>query len=852
MVAMSSQRWAQPSVSFAEPVLGPQANTIQEPQSQLYNAFETPSPGAMEQLDVKVRELASLRNAAYGPVELVAEPGTLLTGCNGSTATVGTKLPPAPAASVHTIPRSMMVSPGPDDETLRQGRMMRERRQLIDWGENLYKQVERLEQDRSDLERRYMDSQGELEQTRRRCAELERVLHEGGGAGSASAVGENNDLRKQLAAYAVEIDVLREEKSGLERTIGDAQQTIHRLGLDHEGFMQQVNDLNSSHSTLKKKLEQTDSQRASESKQKTALEARISELQKELTAAKESLQHEQDQHRRRLDELSQASQHGQHKDERYEELLGTVQPLKDTLKALQDDYVRQTMEFSQFIDIVRHKQTEAEQGLQDALREVTAHGDSAYKMGMEMDRLKQEHSENLDSSLRAQQESNLGLEQQLQGARHELAQAQYRIQQGAAMEQQLRAQAAQDQAEIQKLQAQLGRRKDTGPGPAWAKRAHQQNITKEMKLCRDGRDLWKVHEGSSQKKETRFVQINDWEMLMKWSKTPGKMTSTCTSLDLYSVIRLDYGPMSRPSVLHDGEPWLCFSLYSTKRSYDFICPNEEVVRAFVLTISRLCNWASGVIPTRQKFESLKGWCKIEEQCYKNKTSLPVALIKAAGITSRRQQVTGLSAPGERTQYPGTGSASSTPPTPNMQSSSGAPPQAPPPPGSGYQTGLPPGAYSTVQVPPPAPGTPGSSYQQPPPSGAYQQPPPSGAYQQPPPSSAYQQPPPSGAYQQPPPSGAYQQPPPGVYSAAPPPPPPRPSSGGVPPGVYQPAPPPPYAQSQGGGTPYPYGAPQGQPPPSGYSTGYGCPAPPPPASPAGSAPYPAAPSGTAGCAGYPPQ
>merc|ERR1712113_1059775 len=111
--------------------------------------------------------------------------------------------------------------------------------------------------------------------------------------------------------------------------------------------------------------------------------------------------------------------------------------------------------------------------------------------------------------------------------------------------------------------------------------------------------------------------VSDSEMLMKWSKTPGQLTRSFTRLDLYDVIRLEYGCMSRPCMLHeDALPWLCFSLYTTKRSYDFICPDENTVRAYVLVLSRLCNWASGSIQTRGKFECAKGWCKVESMCAK--------------------------------------------------------------------------------------------------------------------------------------------------------------------------------------------------------------------------------------------
>mmetsp|Transcript_48463 Transcript_48463/g.113424 ORF Transcript_48463/g.113424 Transcript_48463/m.113424 type:complete len:774 (-) Transcript_48463:129-2450(-) len=766
-----SQRWSEPSVGIGDGLI--RANP--SGQHDLYHALDTTT--TLEQLQgLKVPELASLRNAAYGPVEVVAEPGTYQTGCNG---TVVSKLPPAPEPSVQqvqAVPRSMLVS-APDSDMVRQGKLMRERRQLIDWGENLYQQVDRLEQDKGDLERRYMESQSDLEQTRRRCAELERLLHEGAGA---PTVGENSDLRKQLAAYAVEIDVLREEKAGLERTISDAQQSLQRLGLERDGYLQQVNDIASSHTSLQQKLEKLDSDRANEVKLKAAAEGRLNDTKKELTTAHESLQHEQEQHKRRLDALRQAEQQLRLKDEQYGELLDVVQPLTDNLKVLQDNYVRQTREYEQFIENVRRKQFEGDQTLQEVLHQVSADDTSAYQMGMEMDRLRQEHSQQLvdaDSYRRMQSESSVSLEQQLQASRLELGQAQQHLAQSAANEQQYAAQVAAQQAEIQHLKDHIARRRPPGPGPPWARRALEHNIAREMKLASTGTDLFKVHDGSGQKKEARFVVISDGEMLMKWSKTPGRLSSSCTNLDLYSVIRLDYGSMSRPAILHDEQPWLCFSLYSTKRSYDFICPNEAVTRAYVLTLSRLCNWASGAVQTRSRFEYLKGWCKIEESCYKKKTSLSAALIRAAGITSRRTRQSGLALPGEREQPPG--GASQQPPTP--QSAYGAPTAS----AAGYQPPVAP-AYPAAVTPASAPGY------QPPAAPTYP------AAVAPAPAPGY---PPLVA-------PAY----PAAVAPAPAP--------GV---VYQPTPPPPYSQPAAGGNPYapPAGAPQYAAPQ--YPTGYPAPA-----------------------------
>merc|ERR1719198_494527 len=120
--------------------------------------------------------------------------------------------------------------------------------------------------------------------------------------------------------------------------------------------------------------------------------------------------------------------------------------------------------------------------------------------------------------------------------------------------------------------------------------------------------------------------------------------SGCSGVDLYEVIRIEYSHMTRACVIYpDVEPWLTFSVYTSRRSYDFICPDERTVRAFVLTLSRLCPWAPGRVPTRSRFVALKGWCKVQEHCIKEKKSLVQLLLEAvrsAEPTMRHSSSTG--------------------------------------------------------------------------------------------------------------------------------------------------------------------------------------------------------------------
>merc|ERR1711974_539513 len=93
------------------------------------------------------------------------------------------------------------------------------------------------------------------------------------------------------------------------------------------------------------------------------------------------------------------------------------------------------------------------------------------------------------------------------------------------------------------------------------------------------------------------------------------------------------GSMARASVIHKGAsdepPWQCFTLYTIKCPYDFICPSEETARCFVLSISRMCHWAAGAMPTRHAFETAKAWCKLQERGYRERKTLRRLFLDAA-------------------------------------------------------------------------------------------------------------------------------------------------------------------------------------------------------------------------------
>ncbi|CAE7853503.1 unnamed protein product [Symbiodinium necroappetens] len=140
----------------------------------------------------------------------------------------------------------------------------------------------------------------------------------------------------------------------------------------------------------------------------------------------------------------------------------------------------------------------------------------------------------------------------------------------------------------------------------------KRNIAREMRDAEQGFVINKVTEKHG-KTEVRRVAVCPQMLVLKWCHAHEAFGSTSKWLDLRTVKKVEYGPKARASKLFpEVSPWLCFSLVTADRSYDFITSNDSSARCFVLSISRLCEgFAEGIFKTRGEFESAKGWHKLK-------------------------------------------------------------------------------------------------------------------------------------------------------------------------------------------------------------------------------------------------
>ncbi|CAJ1408003.1 unnamed protein product [Effrenium voratum] len=233
----------------------------------------------------------------------------------------------------------------------------------------------------------------------------------------------------------------------------------------------------------------------------------------------------------------------------------------------------------------------------------------------------------LKQQLQEAQAANEALNAKLQAAK-DLWQ---RLEEAELKECEARKQLTVCQAQLEKLKAELEKRIRRPKGRVTARllRNLESNIAREMCDARQGFVIQKVTEKHG-KTEVRRVAVCPSTSRLKWCHARECLGESSKTLDLTVVQKIEYGPGSRAFKLYpEASPWLCFSLITAERSYDFISSNENSARCFVLSISRLCEGkADGGFRSRRQFESAKGWCKLKTGCQRRGSTMQKAILSA--------------------------------------------------------------------------------------------------------------------------------------------------------------------------------------------------------------------------------
>jgi len=503
-------------------------------------------------------------------------------------------------------------------------KLQREKQQLVEWGECLCKQVNDLQQEKFRGEQNAAANAAAASASRRQLEEENERLRQWGSklerqANTSAAAGkENEDLRKQLAAYAVEVDALRDENEKSDQSRREAQKAVSRLTEEREELQRQIDCC--------KRKEEVENLKCKDKKD-AMCQANIEQLNAEIAK-------EQDNSK---------------------VFASALKSWSDAYVELEGEFVAQTREFGKLVNDVKEQHRQAQEDLEAARREIEKKMELLERIQSELATTQQSNVENCRSW--QERACHQACEVQMGAANAEervtaeksrteerLMQLQQKLQHDFEQEKlEMEERLASESAIRRKLEEEL-RRLDQSQQDRNGKRQHRLNkdrglVRLERALDRNiARDMFELHRGTmldkvharNCRREPRMVVVLADEMQMRWSKaSPGVRSRSQSRLDLYEVIRIHYGSMSRACVLHtDIPPWLCFSLHTPRRSYDFCCPDEDTVQRFVLGLSRLCDWASGTIPTRSRFVASRGWCKLEDHCFHEQISLGRLLIDA--------------------------------------------------------------------------------------------------------------------------------------------------------------------------------------------------------------------------------
>lgn len=485
----------------------------------------------------------------------------------------GSTLPGPPVA--WAVPPLQPVRPQPVQ-------MPRVRRNL-DRGENLL-QVQKLEpfqasRPRSADARSSLSRDSELDHTRQRCAELERLVHEQ----TPHRSNETEGLRRQLAAYAVEIDLSR----SAENDLGELRKQL-------AAYSEEIDSLRKERSSVELTLKEA---REEATEAQSALQRALLTIQRLQTEQPQQEQQQHLQERQEQKELQQLKE--------MQELADANASLRKAYAQLQEEHAAQASHIRELLDTKRDVvrfQTEQPQQQQE----------------------QQKHFQQLEEP------------QQLQQQIQELTDANVSLREAYAQLQEEHEEAVHFRDELA-IQRDFDTDVKSGcSNPVEAPRRKRWQINDMLDYARalsyvsKEQSLQKVN-NSNQKREGRNVIVSAPEMLLRWAKGRvgcGVIPKSVSQLDLRDVVRIDYGISARAFLLHADSvlPWLCFSLFTTARSFDFTCPDEESAQYFLLALSQLCSSAVGRISSRAGFHCAKGWCKIQHHCIrKGKPFLHVIL-----------------------------------------------------------------------------------------------------------------------------------------------------------------------------------------------------------------------------------
>lgn len=473
--------------------------------------------------------------------------------------------------------------------------------------------------------------------------QLEAVVALPHGVGAEELSARLNTSQTLARGIATSLEALQEIEAVREGPIGVHSVSVmhrdteslhevrrHRDSLrgSHDALLQAHSELQSDHQEL---IQQHDEER----RQREDLEKRLGANQEEL-----DVRLRQGHEQRQKDRQHLAMTHSLK-----ENFAVVVRDLFRMLEDLQESYVAQTRHYEQLAMRVRSQEAEHSRNMKEA--EAVSQDQTRFLSSLR---------EHLQRARKHSQDKEAEIQYYTQAAeRYEhTAKTLYSENHQAAEQVRLHQQRVATFNELEQQRQERDLLEERGRGERRRERhraVNNPNIAKSMALALDGIVVRKAvgvapdKNGRLEQRKLRVDitkgQLGEPRFMLRWAKEPYKTWSDKSACDLERVVVLGYGHSARVPKLYPNDkevvPWRCFSVFTARRSFDFLCQSDEDAQTFMLVLSRLCHrvqgWSVlGQVPTRARFLVAQGWCKVETSCRNRRATLYTHLKDALHTT----------------------------------------------------------------------------------------------------------------------------------------------------------------------------------------------------------------------------
>ncbi|CAD7970091.1 unnamed protein product [Amoebophrya sp. A25] len=528
-----------------------------------------------------------------------------------------------------------------------------ERQELLERGEELYRDITRLEQEKSVL-------QADVEQQKEHTLELERSNQElmskvqkleqavksGDPKGLARSIidGEEKDMRKKIGTYASQIDSLRKENEAAATALKTAQAAAQQRVLERDSYFLTVEELEQNHLQLQQQYTKMESDAEAARAAKQNLETRLQEAQIELDVMQSSLKLARREAEMRVQQTENLEKATKEKNELIRHLSELIDPLRSVFLKLQRAYAQQTKEYATFVSEVEDKHSLGTGSLRVVKDEISVLETVVEHLRNELVETKGAMSmSTADLNARLAEEREKGSMQNLEieKLKREAEEENKRVEQTLE----------EKRNELEALKRTMNRIHDRHEGVP--RNPRDVNFAREVKTAaNDGIVIDKISEkDGKQPGKTVFIDVS--KAVLKYRR--GFPRGGFTEVNLKEVMHMEWGEQSRAYAVGSKgnkmykmlKPWLCFSLYTKERSWDFVVPDndksEPVLQTCLFALAAVFlgqNVGGNMIKTRGQFVWRKAMMKVDESS-KLRGLTRQALVQEALLKTAAEQEAGI-------------------------------------------------------------------------------------------------------------------------------------------------------------------------------------------------------------------